>query len=150
MKLMPAWCIAVMLTLLAYSSPAQTLQKRSSLFSAYPASINCTEQQLNSLFNAVNGQSVQLALTDQFILKGTLKNKMNKYGKIETLFIQLPAFDNTLLSISRRADEQENYVYTAHLLNRNFTDGYELRRDKNNKYRFEKIEAEKMLPLCNQ
>lgn len=149
MKLMPRWCIAVMLTLIAYSSPAQTLQKKSSLFSAYPVSVDCPVQQLNSLFTAANGQPVQLALSEKFILKGTLKNKINKYGKIETLFIQLPSFDNILLSVSRRMDEQKNYVYSAHLFNRNFSDGYELKRGKNNVYRFEKIETEKILPLCN-
>ena len=150
MKLMPKWCIAVMLTLLAYSSPAQTLQKKSSLFSACPASADCSVQQLNRLFNAVNGQTIQLALTEKFILKGTLKNKINKYGKIETLFIQLPSFGNTLFSVSRRMDEQKKYVYSAHLLNKNFADGYQLKRHKNDVYRFEKIETEKLLPLCNQ
>lgn len=151
MKPVPTWCIVVVFIISSYSSFAQqTLQRKSTLFSAYPSVIKCTEAQLNNLFKASTGQNTRLTLSDNFVLEGTVKTKTNKYGKIETISVQLPSFNNISLSISRRPDNQHRMIYTAHLFNRNFPDGYELKRIENNLYQFEKIDTEKMLPLCTQ
>jgi hypothetical protein len=151
MKNIVKWYGFVMFVLLAQVSNAQ--QKRSSrpsLFSNFPSTINCTEQQLNNLFSVGQGQNINLSLPGNLVLEGPVKNKTIKYGKIETMTVQLPAFGNMLFSVTKSKDQNNEAIYTAHLFNSNYADGYQLKRNEKKLYQFEKIEMDKILPACNQ
>ena len=151
MKNIFKWYGFVVFILVAQTSIAQ--QKRTSkptLFSNYPSTIICTESQLSNLFTVTRGQTMKLSLPGNLLLEGIVKNKVSKYGKIETMTVQLPSFGNILLSVTKSNDENNNTFYTAHLFNSKYSDGYQLKRSGKNIYQFEKIEMEKMLPACNQ
>lgn len=151
MKNIFKWYGFVVFVLLAHMSVAQ--QKRSTrpaLFSNFPPTITCTEQQLSNLFSVGIGQNIKLSLPGNLVLEGPVKNKTTKYGKIETITIQLPSFANILFAVTKTRDQHNDPIYTAHLFNSNYADGYQLKRNEKKLYQFEKIEMEKMLPACNQ
>ena len=120
------------------------------LFSNFPSTISCTADQLNNLFLTTQGQNFKLSLPGNFVLQGSVKSRISKYGKMETINVQLPAFDNILFSVTKSTDENNTVFYTAHLFNNKYADGYQLKKSGNNMYQFEKIVVEKMLPACNQ
>jgi len=126
-------------------------QSKKLLFSRYPASIACTEAQLSKLFSADKGQQVSLKLSENFKLEGPVSNKISKYNNtLQTLVIQLPALNNTLLAISKRSAANNQSIYIGHLYNSESADGYQLKQQGDNTYQFVKIETDKVLQPCNQ
>jgi hypothetical protein len=145
------WYGFVVFILVSQMSIAQ--QKKTAkptLFSKYPSTITCTEEQLNSLFTIAQGQNIKLNLPGNLLLEGTVKNKISKFGKIQTITIELQSFNKILFSVTKSNDENNNPFYTAHLFNNNYADGYQLKRNGKNIYQFEKVEMEKILPACSQ
>ena len=151
MKNIFKWYGFVVFIVVSQTSIAQ--QRRTTkptLFSNYPSTIICTENQLSNLFTVTQGQNIKLSLPGNLVLEGTLKSKISKYGKIETLTVQLPPFGDMLFSVTKSNDENNHPFYTAYLFSNKYADGYQLKRNGKNIYQFEKIEMEKMLPACNQ
>ena len=126
-------------------------QTKKLFFSRYPTNITCTEAQLNKLFFAEKGQQISLKLSENFKLEGSVSNKISKYNNtLQTLVVQLPAFNNMLLAISKRAATNNQSVFIGHLYNSESADGYQLQQQENNTYQFVKIETDKVLQPCNQ
>ena len=126
-------------------------QSKKAFFSRYPSNINCTEAQLCKLFIAEKGQQVSLILSDNFKLEGPVSDKISKYNNtLQTLVIQLPAFNNMLMAVSKRTTANNQTVYIGHLYNHESNDGYQLRQQENHTYQFVKIETEKVLQPCTQ
>lgn len=149
MKLSKSILLAALLVCCFSISFSQS--KKALLFSLYPTIIPCTEAQLNVLFSAEKGEKTKLQLTDNFKLEGLVINKISKYNNtLQTLTVQLPAFNNLLLAVSKRKDENNQNVYIAHLYNNQFADGYQLIRTASNTYQFTKIETGQVLQPCNQ
>jgi len=151
MKNIFKWYGFVVFIMVTQTSIAQQSRTaKPTLFSNFPSTINCTEDQLNQLFSFTQGQNIKLSLPGNLVLEGPVKNKISKYGKIETMTVQLPSFGNILFAVTRTNDENRNIVYTAHLFNSKYADGYQLKQNGKNIYQFEKIEMEKILPACSQ
>jgi hypothetical protein len=151
MKNIFKWYGIVVFALVTQTSIAQQSRAaKPTLFSHFPSTITCTEEQLGNLFSISPGKNIKLSLPGNLVLEGPVKSKISKYGKMETMTVQLPGFDNMLFSVSKALDENNNTFYTAHLFNNKYADGYQLKKGGKNIYHFEKIEMEKMLPACNQ
>ena len=151
MKHLTTTMCMVLLTLFAATSYSQ---KRSagkpSLFANFPTSINCTEAQLNSLFMAAKGQTVNVSLANNFTLSGPVTNNQAKYSNLQTIVIKLPAFNNTLFSLSKQTDENNNKTFVGRILNPSYGDGFELQRNADGNYSLIKIDLEKIVVTCNQ
>ena len=92
-----------------------------------------------------------MELSDNFKLEGPVSNKISKYNNaLQTLVIELPAFNNMLLAVSKRTTSNNQNVYIGHLYNSESADGYQLQQHQNNTYQFVKIVTEKVLQPCNQ
>jgi len=151
MKNLATITLMVALTLCAATVSAQnTLLSKPSLFSKYPDVINCTSAQLNSFFESDQGKTVKVSINNTFTLAGSVKSKLAKYNNLQTVVINLPAFNNILLTLSKRTDKREIITYVGHLFDNAYADGYELKKINNDNYQFIKISMEKILPDCNQ
>lgn len=139
----------VLLLLLAANGFSQT-NNRNLLFSNYPGIINCTDAQLANFFTGEQGQTVSVAFDSQFTLQGTITSKIKNYSNLQTVVVKLSAFNNISFSISKRIDENNQAVYRGHLVNKAYTDGYELSKSTTGNYEFVKVETEKLLPTCSQ
>ena len=151
MKNLATIILMVALTLCAAAVSAQNaLLAKPSLFSKYPDIINCTSAQLNSFFESDEGKNVKVSINNTFTLAGSVKSKLIKYNNLQTVVIKLPAFNNILLTLSKRTDKREIITYVGHLFDNAYADGYELKKINNDNYQFIKISMEKILPDCNQ
>ena len=151
MKYLITTLCTVLLIIAACTVAAQsaTLSKPY-LFKNFPAAIDFSAAQLNSLFSAKQGQNKNLSLPGGLSLSGTVVNNISKYNNLQTLAIKLPAFNNMLFALSKRTAKDNSVVYVGHLFSKDYADGYELKRNDNNTYQLVKVDMEKMLPACNQ
>ena len=151
MKHFTASLCLVLLTLFAVTGNSQNRQAiHLSLFAGFPTTINCTETQLSSLFTATKGQNIQLSLANNFTLSGPVTSNLVKYSNLQTIIIKLPGFKNTLFSLSKQTDQNNNNTYVGRILNPLYADGYELKRDAKGNYQLIKIDVEKILVNCSQ
>ncbi len=143
-------CIALLLLSAITGFSQSTHIKRQPLFTSYPDVINCTETELSDIFNAVQGRNINISFSGKLKLSGTVTSNLVKYGKLQTVAVKLPSFNDAVFAISKRMDEQNNTVYVGHLLNPKNADGYELKRTAKGDYQLVKIAMENILPDCSQ
>ncbi len=142
--------IAILLMLSVIVEAQQNRIGRPYLFTNFPATINCTTQQLSNFFIPRQGQSIKVDLNNKLSLAGIVQKKYTKYNtELETVIVQLPAFNNILFSITKRKDAQKNIVFTAHLFDAAYADGYQLKKISPDNYQLTKIVMEKLLPACS-
>ncbi len=120
------------------------------LFNKYPAVIYCTGTQLSTFFNFTEGQYASVSFNNNLTLAGTVKSNEGKYANLQTVILNLAAFNNTLFMLSKRTDQHNNIVYVGHVLNNAFADGYEIKKTGVDDYQLVKIDMEKILPYCKQ
>ncbi len=144
----------VLAALCLLASTTTQAQKKSSakpsLFKEYPTVINCTESQLASLFTYGENAEVTLLLPSGLELKGPVRWWARKYSNLQTVSIKLKEFGNTLFSVTRRYDANNNFVYVAHLFNPDYADGYELKRKDGSNYQLVKMETDKIIQICSR
>ncbi|MEO5890718.1 MAG: hypothetical protein ABIQ31_10720 [Ferruginibacter sp.] len=150
MKRLTTTICMVLLALSAVTGYSQNRQSvKPSLFTAFPTTINCTEAQLSSLFTQ-KGTNVSLSLDNKLTLSGPVTSNLVKYHNLQTIVIKLPAFKNTLFSLSKQTDKNNNNTYVGRILNPLYADGFELKRQANGIYQLTKIDIDKILVYCNQ
>ena len=151
MKSLTTTICMVLLTLFAVTGYSQRRQAvKPSLFTNLPATINFTESQLNDLFIAAKGQPVNLATLNNFILTGSVASNTVKYSNLQTIIIALPAFKNTLFSLSKQTAQNNKNTFVGRILNPFYNDGFELKHDAAGNYQLIKINTEKIFVNCNQ
>jgi len=149
MKYLTTMCL-VLLTLYAVPAHAQKpTASRSSLFPNVPENINCTEAQLDRIFNYLQGQNVSLAFANNFTLSGSVTSNLVKYSNLQTIVIKLPAFSNTLFSLSKQTDNNQ-ITFVGRVFNPAYGDALELKRNENGDYQLIKIDAKNILVDCIQ
>jgi len=151
MKSLTTTICMVLLTLIAVTGYSQRRQAvKSSLFANLPASINFTESQLNDLFIATKGQQINLATLNNVVLAGSVTSNTVKYSNLQTIIITLPAFKNTLFSLSKQTEQNKKNIFVGRILNPLYNDGFELKRDAAGNYQLIKINTEKIFVNCSQ
>jgi hypothetical protein len=151
MKTLTNTLCVVLLTL--YTVTGYTQNKKALkpfLFTNFPTTIHCTEAQLSSLFAVARGQSTSVLLESNLSLSGAVTSNLVKYNNLRTIVIKLPAFNNTLFSLSKQTDQYNKDTYVGRILNPAYADGFELQRNADGNYQFNKIDIEKILVSCNQ
>lgn len=146
MKSLSLTLCCCILYVLAYSQPIAN--QRPTLFDQLPASIHCTGDQLQSILQATTGSYIDFALAPSFSIKGIVASNRVKYQQLQTVAIRLSAYQNIVLSISSRRNEQNEVIYTGRIISPNYADGFEIRRIKGNDYQLVKIETEQVMPTC--
>lgn len=121
------------------------------LFKTMPKTILCTSLELNQFFQLPKGQQkMQTFIADQFDISGTIISSSAKFSNLSSTTIKLSAYNDAILSISKRIDEKNNAVFTGHIIHQNSSDGYELKKNEDNTYQFVKINVDEILPTCAQ
>jgi len=147
-----ATLISVLYCLLyGFNGMAQSNSKRPSAFNNFPKIMFCSASAIANLFSIEQGQSATILFGENQMLQGKIINKISKYNNtLQIIVIQIPAYGNSILSISKRKEKDNGEVFTGHLYNNNFADGFQLKPAKNNQYQFEKIASEQVFQPCNQ
>ena len=151
MKNLATYMFIGLLILSAATVSAQQMRSgKPYLFNNFPDTINCTAKQLSNFFTVAQGQNIKVSFGNNLTLNGTVKTIFTKHNTLQTVMVKLPSFNNILFAVTKRCDEKNNIVYTAHLFDSAYADGYELKKTGNNNYQFTKILLERILPTCSQ
>lgn len=113
----------------------------SRLFINIPDSIQLSEQDIGQLFTLQSGSVITMKIGDQFLLKGILKSAIQKYDNLKSLIIESTNFKGAILSLARRTEEDNSFVYTGRILSSMHDDGFELRINEGGRYYLKKIEV---------
>jgi len=151
MKHLTTTMCTVLLILFAVTGYTQNKQSgKPLLFASFPTIIDCTETQLSSFFTAAKGESISVLLANNFSLSGPVASNQVKYSNLQTIIIKLPAFKNSLFSLSKQTDRYNHISYVGRIINPLYADGFELKRKADGDYQLIKIDLEKILVNCSQ
>ena len=129
-------------------SQAQHTSKQP-IFSVYPNTINCSVSEFSNAFTATEGQHIILSFSDNFKFAGTVISNIVKYSNLQSLVIRSDDSGNTIFHLSKQVNADNTISFVGRILNSNASDGYEIKRDLAGNYKFEKVDAEKVLQECN-
>ena len=118
------------------------------IFSQLPNQISCSATELDKLFLSEQGKNTTLSLGGNLHLEGIVKQRIRKYDQLETIGISLPAYDDIILGVTRRYDNNHQPVFAAQMISTRYADGYLLSRLKDGSYQFTKINREELMPVC--
>ncbi|HNU88299.1 MAG TPA: hypothetical protein PKJ94_08415 [Ferruginibacter sp.] len=149
MKHVASIAIMLLFTLIATTGYSQTASKPKQ-FSNFPDVINCSETQLSSIFNSTPGQNVNLAFSDNFSFSGDVVNNVVKYSNLQSAVIKSPAFHNSIFSISKITNKDNSISYVGRIVNKNYFDGYELKKNAAGNYQLIKMETDRVIQDCSQ
>lgn len=119
------------------------------LFKTMPKTIHCSSLELNRLFQLEKGQqNKEVLIAGQLNISGTIISSTAKFNNLFSTTIKLSAYNDAILSISKRIDENDHAVFTGHIFHQNSSDGYELKKNEDDSYQFVKINVGEILPVC--
>lgn len=148
-RLAPYACM-FLCTLLATTGFSQgTGAVKPKQFNNYPAVINCSENVLSQVFASAAGQRVSLPFSDNFLFSGDVTSNVVKYSNLQSAVIKSPDFNNTIFNISRRTNADNSITYVGRIINTNYFDGYELKKNASGNYQLIKIETDKAIQDCS-
>jgi len=112
---------------------------RPDLFSIYSNNIAASTTELNKAFAAKVGSSIQFNFANKFSFSGIILSSVQKYNNLSSVIILSPLLKNSLLSVSKRINDDNTITYVGHIINEKYADGYELVKDNTGNYSFNKI-----------
>ena len=117
-------------------------------FNNFPGVINCTEAELSRVFNTASGQAISLSFSDNFIFSGNVTSNIVKYNNLQTAVIVSPDYSNTIFSVSKITDAGGSISYIGRIINKNYFDGFELKKNATGYYQLNKIETDRVIQDC--
>ena len=117
-------------------------------FSNFPAIITCSEQELAKVFTASPGQNISISFSDNFTFSGTVQSNLLKYANLQSAVIVSPDYSNTVFNVSKITNADGTLSYVGRIINKNYFDGFELRKNTSGNYQLKKIETDRVIPDC--
>jgi hypothetical protein len=148
MKPYATYALSLFLSLTVMTGFGQTNKPKQ--FSSFPEVINCSEQQLASIFNTAPGQNISLSFSDNFTFSGTVKSNLVKYANLQSAVIVSPDYFNTVFGVSKIINGDGSISYIGRIINKNYFDGFELKKNTAGNYQLKKIETDRVMPDCAQ
>lgn len=135
------------ISLVGFSQSGTTTKPKQ--FNNFPDIINCSEAELSHVFNTTAGQDISLSFSDNFSFSGNITSNVVKYSNLQTAVIKSPYFNNTIFSISKIINKDNSVTYLGRMINKNYFDGYELKRNVAGNYQLVKMETDRVIQDCN-
>ena len=129
----------------SYSICAQSSNTlRTPMFKSAGERIPAAISELEKAFSAKNGTEVSFKFKN-FAFTGIVISSVKKYDNLYSATIEIPSMKNTLLSISKRINDDRTITYVGRMINDKSTDGYELIKNTDGSYTFHKILTEDLI-----
>lgn len=140
-KLM-ALCIILMSS---YTTQSQILTSvRPNYFNKYAEKMPTTVTELDKAFTTPEGAKIKINFSD-FSFNGIVTSSIKRYDNLYSVIIKSPGLNNTLLSISKRINDDKTITYVGRIINEQYADGFELRKDDNGRYAINKINTDALI-----
>lgn len=132
-----ALCLLMCIT---YFAKAQVNNSsRPDLFNSYSAIIPASVSELDKAFALGKATSIQLNFSDKLSFAGTVLSSVKRYNNLFSVIIKSTLLQNSILSISKRINDDNTITYVGRIINEKYADGYVLEQDKSGSYSFNKI-----------
>lgn len=128
---------------LSVSAQAPTKQ-RETFFRNVSDRLPAAVTELDKAFSAKKGTAVSFKFYNM-LFNGTVISSANKPGGIQSVVIASADLKNTILSLSKRTNDNKTTVYTGRIINQNASDGYVLTENQDGTYTFHKIRTEDLI-----
>ncbi|MEO9003310.1 MAG: hypothetical protein ABI288_01170 [Ginsengibacter sp.] len=139
---MMAVCIVV---LSSYTTQSQILTSgRPNYFNKYAEKLPTTVTELDKAFKTSEGGKIKINFSD-FSFNGIVTSSIRRYDNLYSVIIKSPGLNNTLLSISKRINDDKTVTYVGRMINEQYADGFELRRDNDGKYAINKVNTDALI-----
>jgi len=119
-------------------------------FDNYPQVINCSETELGRAFTTSTGQPINLSFSDNFSFSGAVMSNAVKYSNLQSVVLKSPVFNNSVFALSKRTEADNSITYVGRIINKDYFDGYELKKNTSGNYQLIKIETDKVIQECIQ
>ncbi len=138
---MMALCLILMTS---YSLHAQVLTShRQNYFNKYSERLPAATGELDKAFSTPEGGKVKLNFGD-FAFNGVVTSSIKRYDNLYSVIIKAPGLNNTMLCVSKRINDDKTVSYVGRIINENYADGYELRKE-NSGYAMNKIRTDALI-----
>ena len=149
MKPYAPYALSLSLLFIVLTGFGQANNPKPKQFSNFPDLINCSEQEISKVFTASAGQTISLSFSDNFTFSGTLKSNLSKYANLQSAVIVSPYYSNTIFNISKIINADGSISYVGHIVNKNFFDGFDLKKNASGIYQLKKTESDRVIQDCN-
>jgi hypothetical protein len=144
MKIMLKMAAICAIIMFSYAAQSQNLtSQRHNYFDKYAARLQTPEMELSKAFNVPEGSKIKLSFGD-FAFNGIVTSSIKRYDNLYTVIVKSPGLNNTILSISKRINDDKTITYVGRIINNNYADGYEL-RENNGSYAMHKIKTDALI-----
>ena len=147
-RLAPYAC-ALLCIMFANTALSQGHAAKPKQFDSYPRVINCSEAEISRAFATTEGQSINLSFSDNFSFSGNVTGNTVKYSNLQSVVLKSAAFNNSIFSISKRTGADNSITYVGRIINTNYFDGYELKKNVSGNYQLIKIETDRVIQDCS-
>lgn len=145
MKIVYRTTVLCLVLTISYSAHSQILRStRQNHFDKYAADLVTPESELCKAFRVPEGGKVKMHFGD-FTFYGIVTSSLKRYDNLYTVIVKSPALNNTLLSISKRINDDKTTTYVGRIINDNYADGYVLKKDKSGSYAMNKIKTDALV-----
>jgi hypothetical protein len=151
MKLHVGFALPLLLSFISMAAFSQNNNgSKPRQFGNFPDIINCSEAELEKIFTSAAGQNISISFSDNFSFNGSVTGNVVKYDNLRTAVIRSPYFNNSIFSLSKIINKDNSVSYTGRIINKEYFDGYELKRNANGKYQLVKMETDRVIQDCRQ
>ncbi len=150
MKHYATYALSVLLSFITTTGFSQVNNQKPKQFNSFPSTISCGETELSKVFTATAGQDISFSFSNNFTFSGTVTSNLVKYSNLQTAIVKSPDYSNSILSISKITNTDGSISYTGRIINKDYFDGFELKRNTQGSYELIKMETDRVLPDCKQ
>ena len=144
MKIISKMMALCLILMTSYSIEAQILtSNRQNYFNKYSEKLPTATSELDKAFTIPEGGKVKLNFGD-FTFNGIVTSSIKRYDNLYSVIIKAPGLNNTLLSISKRINDDKTVSYVGRIINEKYADGFELRKE-NSGYAMNKIRTNALI-----
>lgn len=150
MKHYAPYALSLLLCAISITGFSQNNTAKPTQFNNFPTVIDCNQSELSRIFNSPSGQYISLSFAANFIFSGTVTSNIVKYANLQSAVVKSPDYSNTIFSVSKIINDDGTVSYTGRIINKNFFDGFELKKNPAGNYQLIKIETDRVIPDCFQ
>jgi hypothetical protein len=148
MKPYATYALSLFLSLTVMTGFGQANNPKPKQFNNFPQTINCSEQELSKVFTTSPGQTISLSFSDNFTFSGTVKSNLVKYANLQSAVVASPDYSNTIFHVSKITNPDGSISYVGTIINKDFFDGFELKKNTSGNYQLIKTETDRVIQDC--
>lgn len=137
-----AFCFLIT-TVMAANAQTTTMQ-RQPMFKNSAEKLPAAITELDKAFTAAEGTELNFKFHN-FSFSGIVQRNIKRYDNLTSVIIKSTSLKNTLLSLSKRINDDQSVTYIGRILSDHASDGYELIKNADGSYVFHKISTDDLI-----